>query len=175
MLAARPDNAAAQPRDTRRPEPFVPGHAAPTTGARVEREAPAPPAESRPVVPPNSIPVAVAESVEPGQVIANDVTRPGELRLSMTAADPGVVGIVTGEDGATNALTAPIAIAGSIVLCDADAAYGAIAPNDLLVVSATPGHAMRAGEEPKQGTVIAKALQPLESGRGKIRVLVMSR
>jgi hypothetical protein len=93
----------------------------------------------------------------------------------MTAADPGVVGIVTGEDGARYALTAPIAIAGSIVLCDADAAYGAIAPNDLLVASATPGHAMRAGEEPKQGTVIAKALQPLDAGRGKIRVLVMSR
>jgi hypothetical protein len=34
---------------------------------------------------------------------------------------------------------------------------------------------MRAGENPKQGTVVGKALEPWEAGTGTIRVLVMSR
>jgi hypothetical protein len=53
----------------------------------------------------------------------------------------------------------------------ADATYGAIAPGDLLVSSPTPGHAMRAGA-PAPGTVVGKALEGLEAGRGVIAVLV---
>jgi hypothetical protein len=34
---------------------------------------------------------------------------------------------------------------------------------------------MRAGESPRQGTVVAKALEPLAAGTGTIKVLVMSR
>ncbi len=50
-----------------------------------------------------------------------------------------------------------------------------IEANDLLMASSLAGHAMRTGENSKQGTVIGKALEPLREGTGVIRVLVMSR
>jgi hypothetical protein len=61
-----------------------------------------------------------------------------------------------------------------------DASYGAVAIGDLLVTSATPGHAMRSvpvelGGVPvhRPGTLIGKALEPLAEGRGEILVLLM--
>lgn len=53
----------------------------------------------------------------------------------------------------------------------ADASYGSIKRGDLLTTSATLGHAMLASE-PKIGTVIGKALESLESGKGEIKVMV---
>lgn len=67
---------------------------------------------------------------------------------------------------------APVALSG-VVLCKADAGPGAIRVGDLLVTSPTPGHAMRA-DSASPGTVFAKALQPLDSGTGVIRVLIGS-
>jgi hypothetical protein len=52
-----------------------------------------------------------------------------------------------------------------------DAAYGAIAPGDLLVASPTPGYAMKA-TAPKPGTLIGKALGALASGKGVIPALI---
>jgi hypothetical protein len=117
----------------------------------------------------------VAEPAEAGDLIANDAAHPGELRRAMLASDPGLVGIVAGEAGTVWTVEAPLALPGTIVLCHVDASYGAIAANDLLVASPTPGHAMRAGENPHQGTVAGKALEPWEAGSGTIRVLAMSR
>jgi len=50
---------------------------------------------------------------------------------------------------------------------------GPIQPGDLLTTSSTPGHAMVAGPEAPQGTIIGKALGSLESGTGVIQMLVM--
>jgi hypothetical protein len=61
-----------------------------------------------------------------------------------------------------------------IVACKVDAGYGDIRIGDLLTTSPTPGHAMRA-DAPAAGTVLGKALEPLEAGIGRIRVLVMLR
>ena len=130
---------------------------------------------SAPVFPPNTTPVQVAITVESGDVVTNDPNRPGELRTARAASDPGVVGIIAGESGTTWSDKAPLALAGTVVLCRVDAGYGAIAPNDLLAASPTPGFAMRVGEDPKQGTVVGKALEALEAGTGTIRVLAMSR
>ena len=56
---------------------------------------------------------------------------------------------------------------------------GTISPGDLLTTSSTPGHAMKA--EPvtiegveiyAPGTILGKALEPLEEGTGVILVLV---
>jgi hypothetical protein len=69
---------------------------------------------------------------------------------------------------------AAIALSGTVP-CKVDAGYGAIRPGDLLTVSPTPGHAMRAGDPAPQGTVLGKALEPMETGTGTIRVLVMMR
>jgi hypothetical protein len=61
-----------------------------------------------------------------------------------------------------------------IVTCRADAGYGAIAVGDLLTTSRTPGHAMRA-ESAAPGTILGKALEPLDYGTGTIKTLVMLR
>jgi hypothetical protein len=58
-----------------------------------------------------------------------------------------------------------------IVPCKVSAENGAIRPGDLLVTSAIPGHAMR-DDDPKNGTILGKALGSLDSGTGVIKVLV---
>jgi len=67
----------------------------------------------------------------------------------------------------------------SMVLVKADATYGSIRRGDLLTTSPTPGHAMKAQpvkigeiEIYRPGTIIGKALESLESGRGLIPVFV---
>jgi hypothetical protein len=54
-----------------------------------------------------------------------------------------------------------------------DAQYSAIAVGDLLTTSATPGHAMKAIDPLKAfGSVIGKALCPLNAGQGMIPILI---
>jgi hypothetical protein len=123
----------------------------------------------------------VCEPVEVGDVLVADAAHPGAFCLGRQAADSGVVGIAMSsawapaETGDAEAAypQVPVAMSG-VVTCKVDAAYSPIAVKDLLVVSPTPGHAMRA-ESPAQGTVVGKALEPLDAGTGVIRVLVMLR
>ncbi|HET7452283.1 MAG TPA: hypothetical protein VFL12_06045, partial [Thermoanaerobaculia bacterium] len=68
----------------------------------------------------------------------------------------------------------PLAVAGMIPV-EVTGENGPIRPGDLLVSSSTPGHAMRAPDSPRPGTVIGKAMQALESGTGTIEMLVMLR
>jgi hypothetical protein len=84
-----------------------------------------------------------------------------------------VVGVATAASSDASSF-APVAWAG-VVSCRVDATYGSIAAGDLLVASATPGHAMRAPAAPASGTIVAKALEPWSAGTGTIRVLVMAR
>lgn len=72
------------------------------------------------------------------------------------------------------AARAPVAMTGTVQV-KVDASYGAIRTGDLLISSPTAGHAMRAEDPAAQGTVVGKALEPLESGRGLIRMLAMLR
>ena len=69
---------------------------------------------------------------------------------------------------------AAIALSGTVP-CKVDAGYGSIRVGDLLTVSPTAGHAMRAADPAPQGTVLGKALESLEAGTGTIKVLVMNR
>ncbi len=68
---------------------------------------------------------------------------------------------------------AKVALAGRVPV-KVDASYGAIQIGDLLVASATPGHAMRS-ENPAPGTVVGKALEAYASGQGSIMMVVLSR
>lgn len=68
---------------------------------------------------------------------------------------------------------APIALTGTVDV-KVDAGYGGIRVGDLLTSSPTPGHAMRT-DDPLPGTVIGKALSPLRTGTGVVRMLVMIR
>jgi hypothetical protein len=116
----------------------------------------------------------VSEAVEPGDLLVLDPEASGQLRRAETMADPGVVGIVVEEASEIDGeLRAPVALFGLAVV-KADASYGAIFAGDLLTTSPTAGHAM-AAIAPTPGTVIGKALEPLEAGTGMIRVVVMLR
>jgi threonine aldolase len=141
--------------------------------------APVHPPESSPPPPSpylaNTVQVEVGGTVSGGELLALDPAGAPELRPATVESDPRVVGIVAGEPGAAWTGTAPLAVAGTIVLCRVDASAGAIAPGDLLVTSATPGHAMRSGTAPAPGTIVGKALEPLAAGQALIRVLAMAR
>jgi hypothetical protein len=60
---------------------------------------------------------------------------------------------------------------GTYAHCKVDAAAGPIKVGDLLTSSKNPGFAMRA-IDPKIGTIIGKALEPLDTGTGFIAVFV---
>jgi predicted regulator of Ras-like GTPase activity (Roadblock/LC7/MglB family) len=138
--------------------------------------------------------MTVAERVETGDVLVIDPERPGMMSLARLPADSAVLGIVAGEPGVllgaeapdegaeergvpgqqrSAAMEATVAVSG-VALCKVDAGYGPIRPGDLLTTSPTPGHAMLA-YEPRPGTILGKALEPLDTGAGLIKVLVMLR
>ncbi|MCU0292789.1 MAG: hypothetical protein MUF10_12505 [Thermoanaerobaculaceae bacterium] len=115
--------------------------------------------------------------LEPGDVLA--IARDGRLVRSSAPYQRSVAGVhstrpafVGGDedDGAPGRV--PLAIAG-VVPVKASAEGGPIVPGDLLVASATPGHAMRGGDEAPNATVIGKALGALDAGTGVISMLVM--
>ncbi len=63
---------------------------------------------------------------------------------------------------------------GAFAHCKVDADIAPIAVGDLLTTSPTKGHAQKVLEPEKAlGAIVGKALAPLETGRGKIPVLVM--
>jgi len=119
-------------------------------------------------------------AVQPGSVlrIADD----GRLHVADQPYDRRVAGIISGAGDTRPGIVlardplrrdrVPVALAGR-VNCWVDASYGAIATGDLLTTSATPGHAMRAGDPSLSfGSVIGKALKPLAHGTGLVPVLV---
>ena len=117
---------------------------------------------------------------EPGDVL---VISPSADRMVEFATQPfatAVIGVystqpavLAGAPDTDDPLAGiPVAITG-IVPCKVSAENGAIQRGDLLVTSSIPGHAMRAGENPPQGTVLGKALGELSEGTGVIYVLVM--
>jgi hypothetical protein len=114
---------------------------------------------------------SVGEAVEPGDLLKLDPEDPEQLTRAATAADPTVVGIVAAEviDG-DGVFRAPVFGTGFAVV-KVDAGYGAVLAGDLLTSSPTPGHAMVA-INPVPGTIVGKALEPLDHGTGLIRILV---
>ncbi|PYQ11412.1 MAG: hypothetical protein DMH00_08245 [Acidobacteria bacterium] len=125
--------------------------------------------------PPDTSPVSVEGTVRTGDVVTVTTGHDGQLVLAAQLHDKGVVGIIGGSPDASWTSRAPLALSGTLTLCNVDATERAISVGDLLMPSATPGHAVRAEETPIPGTVIAKALEALDSGTGTIRVLVLSR
>jgi hypothetical protein len=116
--------------------------------------------------------------VEPGDVLV--IGADGRLTRSTAPYQATVVGVYSTEPGFVGgrdmdgnaAEDVPLAIVG-VVPVKVSAENGAIQPGDLLVASATPAHAMRAGDNPPNGTVIGKALGSLAEGTGVIQMLVM--
>jgi hypothetical protein len=116
---------------------------------------------------------------EPGDVLVVSSEQDWGAALSSEAYARAVIGVYSTapgfvggypDDGTDLSGMAPVALLG-IVPTKVSAENGPIQRGDLLVTSATPGHAMRA-DDPPPGTVLGKALEPLEEGTGVILVLV---
>ena len=117
--------------------------------------------------------------VEAGSVVI--ATGPDDVVMSETAHDRRVIGVASGAGGLHPALRlgtrpgeqrVPVSMVGR-VYCKADAGPGPIGAGDLLTTSDTPGHAMRVADPAAAaGTILGKALAPLDRGRGLIPVVL---
>jgi len=126
--------------------------------------------------------VAGSVEVEPGTVMAIDEHRPGKLKISDSAYDRKVAGVVSGASGVHPGLTLEqetsaadgtvlISLSGR-VYCQADTSNGPIEPGDFLTTSDRIGHAMKVTDYTKaQGAIIGKALSSLKEGKGFVLVL----
>lgn len=122
--------------------------------------------------------------VRPGMLVSISAEREGTMRISNSAYDRSVAGVISGAGGVSpgvsfrpgralgKAKTHPVALAGR-VYCLADASSGAIRPGDLLTSSDVPGHAMKVADRRKAGrAIIGKALSSLEDGKGLVLALI---
>ncbi len=117
---------------------------------------------------------------EPGDVLVASASGKGAAERASAAYSPAVVGVYSATPGFVGGRSVtgdaldggvPVAIMG-VVSCKVSAENGPIHVGDLLVTSTTPGHAMRADDSAPRGTILGKALEPLDSGTGQILVLV---
>lgn len=119
---------------------------------------------------------------EPGTVLV--IGEDGLLTPCSNEYDTSATGVVSGAGGLTpgNVLegktdgphAVTVALAGQVYV-KADASYGAITIGDLLTTSPSAGFAMRVTDRPRAvGAIIGKALTPLRSGTGLVRMLVVS-
>src|SRR5205085_9344458 len=117
-----------------------------------------------------------------GSVVVIDDEHPGRLKRSRSAYDTRVAGIISGANGINPGIALHqegmmdggqnVALSGRVYV-QADAAFGAIKPGDLLTTSVTPGHAMKVVDHTKaQGAVLGKAMSSLPGGKGLVLVLV---
>lgn len=126
--------------------------------------------------------VPASEQLSAGTVVVLDSTKSNQVISSTQGYDTRVAGVISaqpgialGESGAGKVLVATT----GRVLVRVDATNSPIHIGDLLVTSDVPGSAMKS--EPIKvggrlmhmpGTLIGKALEPLEKGSGKILVLL---
>ncbi len=126
--------------------------------------------------------VPSSEQLPSGTVVVLDSTKSNQVISSTQAYDTRVAGVISeqpgialGESGAGKVLVATT----GRVLVQVDASKSPIHIGDLLVTSDVPGVAMKS--EPvnvggvqihRPGTLIGKALEPLDKGTGKILVLL---
>src|SRR5262249_34035072 len=107
---------------------------------------------------------------------------PGSVTRSAGATDSLVIGCAqAGAESSAAALAgggsspapAQVAVATShMALCRVDASYGAISVGDRLSPSPAPAVAMRAAPGISGATILGRAIDPLPSGVGLIRVLL---
>ena len=122
------------------------------------------------------------EDIAKGSVVVIDEDNPGHLKVSERPYDTRVAGIVSGANGINPGIALHqegvneggqnVALSGRVYV-QADAAFGAIKPGDLLTTSNTPGHAMKVTNHAKaQGAILGKAMSSLKQGKGMVLVLV---
>lgn len=118
--------------------------------------------------------------IEPGSVVVLNDT--GTLEASTIDYDERVIGVVSGAGTHKPGLVLdrqegkqsrrPVALMGK-AFCKVDARPAPVRTGDLLTTGGAPGHAMRVTDRGRAlGSVVGKALQPLDGGTGLIAVLV---
>jgi len=118
----------------------------------------------------------------PGDLLVIDPAASRQLALAQQpystlvagiySTKPGILGSTRRVGEAAEKDELPLAVVG-IVPCKVSAQNGPIHVGDLLVTSATPGHAMKGTDRSRMlGAVVGKALEPLPQGTGVIQVLV---
>lgn len=134
--------------------------------------------------------VGDGENYEPGDVLvlASDgsgvekTSEPSSRRIiGVYSTRPAILGADKQGDTRVDSNDIPVAILG-IVPTKVTTENGPIRVGDLLVTASTPAHAMKAKsitvnevEIYPTGTILGKALEPLQNTEGVIKVLVMSR
>jgi hypothetical protein len=121
------------------------------------------------------------ETVEPGTVVSIDPNNIGKLVVSDEAYDTKVAGVVSGGNGIKAGLIMtqtgtladgeyPIALTGRVwVKCSDE--NGDITVGDLLTTAATPGHAMKATGDKRQGAILGKAMSTC-TDKGMVLTLI---
>jgi len=117
-----------------------------------------------------------------GVVVVVDPQSPNQVLPASTPYDTRVAGVVSARPGLLlgEAGDSKVKVAHSgRVKVKVDAGYGPIVVGDLLVTSPTPGHAMRSKPLElggisihRPGTLLGKALEPLQAGQDEILVLL---
>jgi hypothetical protein len=119
-------------------------------------------------------------NIEPGTVLCIDPENPGNLKISSTAYDSKVAGIVAGANNLGSGISLGtgthdfnVALAGR-VYCNVDASEQSVEVGDLLTTSSLAGYAMKVvNKEKAQGAILGKAMESLAKGqKGQILVLV---
>lgn len=115
------------------------------------------------------------DELENGDVVVIDAENDEHVKLSSKPYDTLAAGIISLNPAfyiQTSNTGIPLALAGR-VKAKASAENGPIKRGDLLTTSSTPGHLMRCESNEKcLGSVVGKALEPLNKGKGEIVVLV---
>jgi hypothetical protein len=126
--------------------------------------------------------VPATESLEPGTVVVVEKGATNTVTASFSAYDTAVAGVISARPGITLGVAGPnmvqVATTGRVRV-RVDATAGPIAIGDLLVTSGVRGTAMRSMPMTinrrtfhQPGTLLGKALEPLEKGVGEILVLL---
>lgn len=124
--------------------------------------------------------ITPAVEVDPGTVMV--LSQEGWLEACCCAYDKKVAGVISGAGSFKPGIIMdkqisknkrmPVALLGK-VYCKVDADIAPIEIGDLLTTSDTLGYAMKAADPFRAfGTVIGKALQPLNEGQGLIPILI---
>lgn len=111
----------------------------------------------------------VSSHMTPGRVVIIDAENPGQVKLSGTAYDKKVVGIISGANGIKPGMMmgqresiafgdVPVAIAGRVYV-KVDETAEAVEPGDFLTTSQRTGMAMRVDDwDAARGAILGKAL-----------------
>ncbi len=122
------------------------------------------------------------DNIPAGAVVVIDEEHPGRMKLSQSAYDRHVGGVVSGAHGVHPGLSLSqfnplgggrqVALTGRVYV-QADASKHPIRPGDLLTTSDQPGCAMSVQDYSRaQGAILGKAMGGLPSGQGLVLVLV---